>query len=177
MIRHFLFLILSLFFLLPMFGCADQAAFNNYLASFDNAADAYYTAADKPLFEIELPSPQEGKPYKITVNREVKRMAPEQIKDSEWAPVANSAIGVAGGVAGGYIAGETVLGVAEAVGSSAGKHFDIRTNEGGDISIDRSFVDQKSTVIGTNNTSILDGQRHEAGINTEPGTPEPSDEE
>jgi hypothetical protein len=66
-----------------LFGCASQQAHQNYLDAFDASAKGYYEAASKPLMDMKLPAP-EGKEYHLIVNREVKPMAPQQIKDSEW---------------------------------------------------------------------------------------------
>lgn len=79
-IHSFLFVLLS--FLL-ISGCADKGAYQNYLGSHEKSADGYYEVAAKPLLDVTLPAP-DGKEYKIVVNREVRPLVPQQIKDSEW---------------------------------------------------------------------------------------------
>lgn len=64
-------------------GCADKVSYQNYLDTFDGNAKAYYEVASKPLMDMKLPAP-DGKEYHLVVNREVKPLQPQQIKDSEW---------------------------------------------------------------------------------------------
>lgn len=66
-----------------LFGCADKQAYQQYVDTFDGNAKAYYDVASKPLMDMKLPAP-DGKEYHLVVNREVKPLMPQQIKDSEW---------------------------------------------------------------------------------------------
>jgi len=66
-----------------LFGCADKGAYQQYNDSFDANAKAYYEVAGKPLMDMKLPAP-DGKEYHLVVNREIKPLIPQQIKDSEW---------------------------------------------------------------------------------------------
>jgi len=68
---------------LNLFGCADRVAYTQYNDSFDKNAASYYAVAGKPLMDMTLPAP-EGKEYHLVVNREIKPLIPQQIKDSEW---------------------------------------------------------------------------------------------
>lgn len=53
--RHSIVIIIAL----ALSGCAASKGSNEY-----------YTAANMPLLEIELPSPTKGEPYKVTVRRQ-----------------------------------------------------------------------------------------------------------
>jgi hypothetical protein len=66
-----------------LFGCADKGAYNQYTEVFNSNANAYYEAAKAPLMDMKLPAP-DGKEYHLVVNREIKPLVPQQIKDSEW---------------------------------------------------------------------------------------------
>lgn len=115
--------ILLLCLALPLAGCADKGAYEAYRASFNDSALLYYEAASTPLLSVELPSPNPGQPYKIVVARDVEPMRPEQIKNSEWAPVASAAIGAVATVGGIYVAGQAITNLAGEVGDAAGVHM------------------------------------------------------
>ena len=66
-----------------LMGCADKAAYTQYNDTFEKNANGYYAVAGKPLMDMTLPAP-DGKEYHLVVNREVKPLIPQQIKDSEW---------------------------------------------------------------------------------------------
>lgn len=76
---------------LNLIGCADKGAYQQYNDSFDANAKAYYEVAGKPLMDMKLPAP-EGKEYHLVVNREIKPLMPQQIKDSEWTGAVTAAI-------------------------------------------------------------------------------------
>ena len=103
-------------------GCANEDAYRAYLDNHKAAAEAYYLAASEPLLSVELPSPVKDQPYKIVVTREVEQMQPQQIKDSEWAPVAGKALGVVGTVGAAYVISNAVVDLADSVGDAAGIH-------------------------------------------------------
>ena len=99
-------LVLVMFLMLT--GCASQEAYKGYLDNHSASATGYYKAAEKPLVDITLPSPIADQPYHIVLNREVKPMAPEQIKDSEWVKPVNGLISAAGMVGGIWAAGDAI---------------------------------------------------------------------
>ena len=103
-------------------GCANEDAYRNYLDNHKAVAEAYYLAAAEPLLSVELPSPVKDQPYKIVVTREIERMEPQQIKDSEWAPVAGKALSVVGTIGAAYVISNAVVDLADSVGDAAGVH-------------------------------------------------------
>lgn len=104
-------------------GCVSKESYEAYRQSFDRAAEAYYLAASEPLLSVELPSPVKDQPYKIVVNREVEPMYPEQIKDSEWAPVVQSGVAVVGTVGGAYVLSNAAVDLVKETGKAAGVHM------------------------------------------------------
>lgn len=80
-------------------GCASEQAYKEYSTSTTSIATAYYKAAERPLLDLKLPAP-EGKEYHLVVNREVKQVDIQQIKDSEWTGPVQSLISAAGLVGG-----------------------------------------------------------------------------
>jgi hypothetical protein len=108
---------------LSVSGCADPAVYEAYRQSFDRAVEAYTLAAAEPLLSVELPSPVAGQPYKIVVNREIEPMYPEQIKDSEWAPVVQSGVAVAGAVGGTWVLSNAAVDLVKETGKAAGVHM------------------------------------------------------
>lgn len=100
-------------------GCASQEAYQSYTNTHMISAEGYYRAAEKPLVDISLPSPVAGQPYHIVLNREVKPMAPEQIKNSEWVGPVNGLISAAGMVGGIWAAGEAMSNVADSSGHNS----------------------------------------------------------
>lgn len=109
--------------ILTLTGCASQESYEAYRQSFDRAVEAYTLAAAEPLLAVELPSPVEGQPYKIVVNREIEPMYPEQIKDSEWAPVVQSGVAVVGTVGGAYVLSNAAVDLVKETGKAAGVHM------------------------------------------------------
>lgn len=105
-------------------GCASKESYEAYRQSFDRAAEAYYLTAAEPLVDITLPSPVKGEFYTIKVNREIEPMNPQQIKDSEWAPVASKALGVVGTVGAAYVISNAVVDLADSAGDAAGIHVE-----------------------------------------------------
>lgn len=116
-----------------MSGCASQEAYTGYLDTHKVSSAGYYDAASKPLVDITLPSPT-GEPYHIVVNREIKPLAPEQIKDSEWTGPLNSLIRTTGMVGGIWAAGDALGKVTENAGArytnSQNTTRDTLTNDG-----------------------------------------------
>lgn len=104
-------------------GCASQEAYQGYLDGHKANAAAYYEAAGKPLVDITLPSPDPANPYKIVVNREVKPLPTEQIKDSEWTGPVNGLVSAAGMVGGIWAAGNAM----DKVMSHAGHNSTVNT--------------------------------------------------
>jgi len=92
-------LLTTLFIALLLSGCASKEAHQQYIDGFKAASDGYYQAAQKPLIDLTLPAP-DGKEYHLVVNREVKPLTPEQIKDSEWVGPVQGLISVGGAVGG-----------------------------------------------------------------------------
>lgn len=136
-------------------GCASKESYEAYRQSFDRAAEAYYLAASEPLLSVELPSPVKDQPYKIVVNREVEPMIPQQIKDSEWAPVAGKALGVVGTVGAAYVISNAVVDLADSVGDAAGIHVN------GD-NARLSGVGNKA--IGGDHSTVSAGDHHESQV-------------
>lgn len=100
-------------------GCASQEAYQGYLDGHKANAVAYYQAAGKPLVDITLPSPDPLNPYKIVVNREIKPLQTEQIKDSEWTGPMNGLISAAGMVGGIWAAGDAMKKVTDNSGHNS----------------------------------------------------------
>jgi len=92
-------LITILFIALLLSGCASKEAHQQYIDGFKAASAGYYEAANKPLIDLTLPAP-DGKEYHLVVNREIKPLTPEQIKDSEWVAPVQGLISATGMVAG-----------------------------------------------------------------------------
>jgi hypothetical protein len=107
--------------LLP--GCASQESYEAYRQSFDRAVEAYTLAATEPLLSVELPSPVKDQPYKIVVNRDIEPMYPQQIKDSEWAPVVQSGVAVVGAVGGTWVLSNAAVDLVKETGKAAGVHM------------------------------------------------------
>jgi len=114
-------------------GCASQEAYQSYVNTHAIASAGYYEAAKQPLVDISLPSPTPGQPYHIVLNREVKPMAPEQIKDSEWTGPINGLISAAGMVGGIWAAGAALSDItANAGNSSYSSSKDVTIDNAGD---------------------------------------------
>lgn len=90
--------------LLLLSGCASDKAYQTYTEAMSPALQAYYAAASQPLLNLTLPAP-DRQTYHLLVNREVKPLLPEQIKDSEWTGPVQSLI-----QAGAIVGGMAVLG-------------------------------------------------------------------
>jgi hypothetical protein len=103
-------------------GCASKESYEAYRQSFDRAAEAYYLTASEPLVDIQLPSPVKGEFYSIRVNREIEPLSPQQIKNSEWAPVISKGLGVVGTIGAAYVISNAVVDLADSVGDAAGVH-------------------------------------------------------
>jgi hypothetical protein len=133
-----------------LFGCADRAAYNTYNETFDSNAKAYYEVAGKPLMDMKLPAP-EGKEYHLVVNREVKPLMPQQIKDSEWT----------GAVTAGIVGAATVgLGVVKFKMTESDNDAKVKMNESDNEAATAQLRDyvqsfNKETVLET--TTILEG--------------------
>lgn len=136
-------------------GCANEDAYRAYLDNHKAVAEAYYLAASEPLLSVELPSPVKDQPYKIVVTREVERMEPQQIKDSEWAPVAGKALGVVGTVGAAYVISNAVVDLADSVGDAAGIHVN------GD-NARLSGVGNKA--LGGDHSTVSAGDHHESTV-------------
>lgn len=130
-------------------GCADKEAYQAYMLSFDKAAEGYYLAATEPLLSVELPSPVKDQPYKIVVNREVKPLAPQQIKDSEWVPAVSGLINATGVVGGIWATGEATSKIIGA--ASSGPTFY------GPATVENSFTEQTTSTIGQGNNPAVSG--------------------
>lgn len=123
--------LLTLVLMLTMLtGCASQEAYQVYSDTHRASAEGYYRAAEKPLVDISLPSPDPTTPYHIVLNREVKPMAPEQIKNSEWTGPVNGLISAAGMVGGIWAAGDAMSKITDNAG-----HNTTTTNTSKDTSI------------------------------------------
>jgi len=124
-------IIATLMLFLP--GCASQEAYQSYTDTHNMSAAGYYRAAEKPLVDISLPSPVAGQPYHIVLNREVKPMVPEQIKDSEWTGPINGLISAAGMVGGSWAAGAALIDItANSGNSSYSSSKDVTIDNAGD---------------------------------------------
>jgi len=81
---------------LMLTGCANKEVYKKYVvAESVNRANYYEAAKNTPLVDIKLPAP-DGEEYHIIVNQNIQYRAVQQIKDSEWVPVATA--GVVGGL-------------------------------------------------------------------------------
>lgn len=89
--------------LISFSGCASETAYQGYLTAHKSNADGYYLASGKPLLDMVLPSPDPQQPYHLIVNREVKPLVVQQIKDSEWIDPVKVLTVTAGLVAGKYV--------------------------------------------------------------------------
>lgn len=132
-------------------GCASMEAYQAYQESFDRAAEAYYLAAIEPLIDIELPSPVKGEVYHIVVNRDIDIMSPQQIKDSEWAPVAKAGIGAVGVVGGIIATGNAISDVATAASGVTVKGNNNVLTDVGNTTDNSVFQMQTAQQTGDNN--------------------------
>ena len=105
--------------LVMLTGCASEQAYQTYNDAYRQNAIGYYEASSKPLVDITLPSPDKLNPYHIVVNREVKQMVPEQIKNSEWTGPLNGLISAAGMVGGIWAGGEALDKITKNSGSNS----------------------------------------------------------
>jgi hypothetical protein len=123
---------LYIFVVLFFSGCASTDAYQSYVATHTISSAGYYEAAKQPLVDISLPSPDPLNPYHIVLNREVKPMAPEQIKDSEWTGPINGLISAAGMVGGIWAAGDAMGNIMENAGHNTTTNTETTTidNEG-----------------------------------------------